>query len=172
MTPRSLALDGDTHLLVLTGAGVSAESGIPTFREAGGLWEQHSLEDVATPEGFARDPRLVWRFYSERRAAARICTPNPGHHALAEAERRLGDRFLLVTQNIDGLHLAAGSERVIEIHGQLYRTRCAHCNLEPFEDFETIAGKLAHGDFTAQDSSRQASFSTTPTRFTSCFPRR
>jgi NAD-dependent deacetylase len=133
---RDLELDEGSHVLVLTGAGVSAESGIPTFRDAGGLWEQHCLEDVATPEGFARDPRLVWRFYSERRAAGRRCQPNPGHRALAELERRLGDRFLLVTQNIDGLHRRAGSERLVEIHGQLYRTRCAHCDREPFDDLE------------------------------------
>lgn len=136
MSPEPLALDGDAHLLVLTGAGVSAESGVPTFRDAGGLWERHSLDDVATPEGFARDPRLAWRFYSERRADGRGCAPNPGHRALAEVERRLGDRFLLVTQNIDGLHRRAGSERLIEIHGQLFRTRCCHCDREPFEDLE------------------------------------
>jgi NAD-dependent deacetylase len=132
----SIPVVADTSVLVLTGAGVSAESGIPTFRDSGGLWEQHSMEQVATPEGFREDPRLVWRFYSERRAKGRACRPNPGHLALAALERRLGDRFLLVTQNIDGLHRQAGSERVIELHGQLYQTRCAHCDREPFDDLE------------------------------------
>jgi NAD-dependent deacetylase len=130
----TLAIDDDTRLLVLTGAGVSAESGVPTFRDANGLWENHAIEDVATPEGFAADPALVWRFYSERRRKAGSVQPNPGHTALAEAEERMGDRFLLVTQNIDGLHQRAGSRRVVEIHGSLFRTRCFDCAREPFED--------------------------------------
>ncbi|WP_434390043.1 NAD-dependent deacylase [Melittangium boletus] len=129
-----LHLDDNTRLLVLTGAGVSAESGIRTFRGADGLWEDQPVEKVATPEGFAADPRLVWRFYSERRAAAGACEPNAGHRALAEWERRLGERFLLATQNIDGLHQRAGSQRVVELHGSLFRTRCAHCTRKPFED--------------------------------------
>src|SRR5687767_4851435 len=103
-----IALDPDTWVLVLTGAGVSAESGVPTFRGANGLWENHPVERVASPEGFRRDPALVWRFYSERRAAARNIAPNPGHDALAALERHLGDRFLLATQNVDGLHARAG----------------------------------------------------------------
>jgi NAD-dependent deacetylase len=131
-----LAIDGDTRLLVLTGAGVSAESGVPTFRDANGLWENHSIEEVATPEGFEADPELVWRFYSERRRKAKTVAPNPGHDALAEAERRMGERFLLVTQNIDGLHQRAGSRRVIEIHGSLFRTRCFDCGLPEFDDSE------------------------------------
>ena len=130
----TLAIDDATRLLVLTGAGVSAESGVPTFRDANGLWENHRVEDVATPQGFAADPALVWRFYSERRRKARGVLPNPGHVALAEAEERMGDRFLLVTQNIDGLHQRAGSRRVIEIHGSLFRTRCFDCAREPFAD--------------------------------------
>ena len=116
-----LTLDPSTHLLVLTGAGISAESGVPTFRDAGGLWEGHDVTDVASPEGFVRDPLLVWKFYSERRANMTGIVPNAGHRALVDVERTLGDRFLLVTQNIDGLHMAAGSERVIEIHGTLMR---------------------------------------------------
>lgn len=103
MHPR-IGLDDDTWLLVLTGAGVSAESGIPTFRATGGLWLSHRVEDVASPDGFQRDPALVWRFYSERRAGAAKCAPNPGHGALAAVEERLGARFLLATQNVDGLH--------------------------------------------------------------------
>jgi NAD-dependent deacetylase len=130
----TLVIDDSTRLLVLTGAGVSAESGVPTFRDANGLWESHRIEDVATPDGFEADPRLVWRFYSERRRKAKTVGPNPGHAALAEAEQRLGDRFLLVTQNIDGLHQRAGSRRVVEIHGSLWRTRCFDCEREPFAD--------------------------------------
>src|SRR5579864_7777210 len=102
---------------VLTGAGISAESGLATFRGAVGLWEGQRVEDVATPRAFQRDPVLVWRFYNLRRANLAIVKPNPGHHALVELERRLGDNFTLVTQNVDGLHQAAGSRNVLEIHG-------------------------------------------------------
>jgi len=129
-----LRIDDGTKLLVLTGAGVSAESGVPTFRDANGLWENHPIEKVATPEGFQQDPRLVWRFYSERRRKARDVRPNPGHDALASAEAKMGDRFLLVTQNVDGLHRRAGNIRLIEIHGNLFLTRCARCWREPFPD--------------------------------------
>ena len=135
-----LRIDDDTRLLVLTGAGVSAESGVPTFRDANGLWENHPIEKVATPEGFQQDPRLVWRFYSERRRKARDVRPNPGHAALAAAEAKMGDRFLLVTQNVDGLHRRAGSIRLIEIHGNLFLTRCARCRREPFPDESEYLG--------------------------------
>lgn len=131
---ETLCLDDNTRLLVLTGAGISAESGIPTFRGMGGLWENHPVERVASPEGFEADPALVWRFYSERRAGAAPCKPNPGHLALAEWERKLGDRFLLATQNIDGLHQQAGNTRMVELHGSLFSTRCHHCERPPFED--------------------------------------
>jgi NAD-dependent deacetylase len=134
MPPARVRLDDDTWLLVLTGAGVSAESGVPTFRSGGGLWEQHPVEQVATPEGFAADPELVWRFYSARRVQARTCEPNPGHRALAALEERLGERLLLVTQNVDGLHRRAGSRRLIEIHGSLFLTRCSGCDRAPFDD--------------------------------------
>jgi len=127
-------IDDRTSVLVLTGAGVSAESGIPTFRGAGGLWESHSFTDLASPEGFDADPALVWRFYSSRREGAKGCRPNPGHLALVELERRLGDRFLLATQNVDGLHRDAGSERLVEIHGNLFTSRCSSCSRPPFED--------------------------------------
>lgn len=130
-------IDDRTWVLVLTGSGVSAESGIPTFRGAGGLWENHPFERLASPEGFRADPALVWRFYSERRRGAASRQPNPGHSALAELERRLGDRFLLVTQNVDGLHARAGSQRVVEIHGNLFRTKCSVCDRKPFEDHRT-----------------------------------
>jgi NAD-dependent deacetylase len=117
------------RVAVLTGAGVSAESGLATFRGAGGLWEGHPVEDVATPEAFRRNPELVWRFYNARRAALRTARPNPGHLALADLERRWGERFALVTQNVDGLHQAAGSRRVLELHGGLARVRCTGCKV-------------------------------------------
>lgn len=132
-----LDIDSRTHVLVLTGAGVSAESGVPTFRGAGGLWENHAVEEVASPQGFVRDPALVWRFYSQRRAGAKDVAPNPGHHALAALESRLGDRFLLATQNVDGLHRKAGSQRIVEMHGNLFTSRCTRCDRLPFPD-ETI----------------------------------
>jgi NAD-dependent deacetylase len=112
-------------VFVLTGAGISAESGIPTFRDASGLWESHAIEDVASPEGFARDPWLVWRFYSQRRAGAAPCVPNTAHRALATAEVRLGERLLVFTQNVDHLHEAAGSTRLVHVHGELWKTRCS-----------------------------------------------
>ena len=140
---QPLALHPDTHVLVLTGAGCSAESGVPTFRDAGGLWEGHPVQAVATPEGFWRDPLLVWRFYSERRAALVGIEPNPAHAALATLERRLGDRFLLATQNIDGLHQAAGSERVVELHGALMRSRCSVCDRPAFEDRQAYRAGVA-----------------------------
>ena len=113
---------------VLTGAGVSAESGVPTFRASDGLWEGHRIEDVASPEGFERDPALVWNFYNARRANVATVQPNPGHYALAKLEARWGEGFTLATQNVDGLHRAAGSRNVLEVHGSLYRTRCLGCD--------------------------------------------
>lgn len=129
-----IPIDSSTYVLVLTGAGISAESGVPTFRDAGGLWEGHDVTAVASPEGFARDPLLVWKFYSQRRAAMEGIKPNAAHAALVDLERRLGDRFLLATQNVDGLHMAAGSERVVEMHGGLMRSRCTKCDRPPFAD--------------------------------------
>lgn len=112
------------HVAVLTGAGVSAESGIPTFRDAlSGLWASYDPEELATPQAFLRQPELVWDWYAERRAAITACAPNPAHHALAEIERRV-PRFTLVTQNIDGLHAAAGSATVVELHGNIRRVKC------------------------------------------------
>ena len=127
------------RIAVLTGAGVSAESGVPTFRDAGGLWEGYAIEDVATPAAFARDPRLVWRFNNLRRDNLRSVRPNAGHFALAELENRC-DHFALVTQNVDGLHRQAGSRTIHELHGNLTRTRCTGCEriedrgLEPLDD--------------------------------------
>lgn len=114
------------RVVVLTGAGISAESGIKTFRAADGLWEEHRVEDVATPEGFARDPALVQAFYNARRRQLQQpeIAPNAAHLALAQLEAALGDRFLLVTQNIDNLHERAGSRRVIHMHGELLKVRC------------------------------------------------
>ncbi len=129
-----LVLTAESRVLVLTGAGVSAESGIPTFRGINGLWENHPVEEVASPEGFRKDPALVWRFYSERRAKAGLCHPNPGHHAISALEERLGDRFLLATQNVDGLHRRAGTKRLVELHGHLFTSRCDTCDREPFAD--------------------------------------
>ncbi len=123
-------------VFVLTGAGISAESGIATFRDANGLWENHRVEDVASPEGFAADPRVVWRFYGERRAQALTVAPNPAHRALAALEARLGDGLFLCTQNVDGLHEAGGSHQVVHMHGELFKTRCAdpECERPPFAD--------------------------------------
>lgn len=123
------ALKTARRVAVLTGAGVSAESGVPTFRASDGLWEGHHIEDVATPEGFNRDPALVWKFYNDRRANVAKVKPNPGHYALAAMEKRWQDNFALVTQNVDGLHQAAGNIRVYEVHGSLYRTRCTGCHV-------------------------------------------
>ncbi len=116
------------RIVVLTGAGVSAESGLSTFRGGGGLWDNHRVEDVATPEAFARDPDLVQRFYNERRAKAREVQPNAAHTALAQLARADGVHLTLVTQNVDGLHEAAGSPRVIHMHGALDGALCAACD--------------------------------------------
>ncbi len=118
------ALAAARHVAVLTGAGVSAESGVPTFRGPdGGLWGRYRLEDLATVDGFLRNPRLVWEWYAERRAQCRLVEPNPGHHALVAMEQRL-PALTLLTQNIDNLHQRAGSRRVVELHGNLERVKC------------------------------------------------
>ena len=112
------------NIVILTGAGVSAESGIDTFRSAGGLWEQHRVEDVATPEGFARDPDLVLRFYDMRREAIQTKEPNPAHNALARLDREFGGELLIVTQNVDDLHERAGATRVLHMHGEHLNAWC------------------------------------------------
>lgn len=114
-------------IVILTGAGISAESGVPTFRDSNGLWENHPIEDVATPEGFARNPALVHRFYNLRRAALSTVKPNPAHEALARLQREHPGRVTLVTQNVDDLHERGGSTDVIHMHGELLKARCAHC---------------------------------------------
>jgi NAD-dependent deacetylase len=116
----------EAPVVVLTGAGISAESGVPTFRGEGGLWKEYRAQDLATPEAFARDPELIWRFYAWRRQLVGGCRPNRGHMILAEIERQL-QPFTLVTQNIDGLHQRAGSKNVIELHGSLWGLRCTQC---------------------------------------------
>ncbi len=117
------------RVFVLTGAGVSAESGLPTFRGADGLWRGHRVEEVATPAAFHANPELVWQFYSERRKRAATVAPNVAHRALAELERTLDERFFLCTQNVDSLHEQAGSQRIIHMHGRLMQTRCSRANL-------------------------------------------
>jgi NAD-dependent deacetylase len=117
------------NILILTGAGVSAESGIDTFRSAGGLWEQHKVEDVATPEGFARDPDLVLRFYDMRRAAIQKAEPNAAHVALARLDAAWGGELTIVTQNVDDLHERAGAVRLIHMHGEHLNALCAACGV-------------------------------------------
>jgi NAD-dependent deacetylase len=118
---------------VLTGAGISAESGIPTFRGAGGLWRDYAAEDLATPEAFARNPRLVWEWYDWRRGIIHRAQPNPGHLALAALEQQAAGRgtkkkiFTLITQNVDGLHERAGSRSVLKLHGDIWLVRCTGC---------------------------------------------
>lgn len=122
-------LAGAGAVAVLTGAGVSAESGVPTFRDPGGLWRGRRPEELATPEAFRRDPVEVWAFYRWRVESLRGVVPNAGHHALARLEAGL-DRFWLLTQNVDGLHRAAGSRRVEELHGSIRTARCTRCRGE------------------------------------------
>jgi NAD-dependent deacetylase len=121
------------RIVILTGAGISAESGIRTFRGSDGLWEGHRIEDVASPEGFMRDPDTVYRFYNQRRRqlVSPEIQPNPAHAALALLEEKLGDDFLLVTQNIDDLHWRAGNRRVLPMHGELRKARCVLCREVP-----------------------------------------
>ena len=115
------------NIVILTGAGISAESGIDTFRTVDGLWERHRIEDVATPEGFARDPDLVHRFYDMRRAAIVTKQPNPAHEALARLDRSWPGFLMIVTQNIDDLHERAAAERVFHMHGEALSALCAAC---------------------------------------------
>jgi len=115
-----------TRVVILTGAGISAESGIRTFRASDGLWEEHRIEEVATPEGWEANPQLVWSFYQQRRRQLLEVEPNSGHKALFELEKYL-DNFLLVTQNVDNLHERAGSQNLIHMHGELEKLRCQEC---------------------------------------------
>lgn len=117
-------LDDDSRLFVLTGAGISAESGIKTFRDAGGLWEGHAIEEVATPEGFAENPSLVIDFYNQRRKQLKEVEPNLAHIKLAELMKKMGERMLIVTQNVDDLHERGGAKNVIHMHGELKKLKC------------------------------------------------
>lgn len=126
------------RLFVLTGAGISAESGLATFRGSGGLWNGYRVEEVATPEAWNANPLLVWQFYSMRREDATKAAPNAAHVALAEIEQKMGGRFYLCTQNVDDLHERAGSRRVHHMHGSLFQSRCVRCEA-PFEDRRTYA---------------------------------
>lgn len=114
-------------VVVLTGAGVSAESGIPTFRGKDGLWKNYRAEELATPYAFNNNPQLVWEFYEWRREIIRKASPNPAHYAIAELERVV-KKFLLITQNVDNLHRLAGSQNIIELHGNIFRNRCSDCS--------------------------------------------
>jgi NAD-dependent deacetylase len=133
---QPIALTPHDRIFVLTGAGISAESGIPTFRGVNGLWEKYRIEELATPHAFDRDPALVWRFYSWRRNVAKPCQPNTAHLALADLEKKLADRFFICTQNVDSLHEQAGAARVVHMHGKLFESRCERpsCRHGPFED--------------------------------------
>jgi NAD-dependent deacetylase len=119
------------NIVILTGAGVSAESGIDTFRDGGGLWEQHRVEDVATPEAFARDPDLVLRFYDMRREAIQTKQPNAAHRALAKLDAEWEGDLLIVTQNVDDLHERAGAKRVLHMHGEHLNAWCMACDERP-----------------------------------------
>lgn len=130
-----------TRVSVLTGAGISAESGVPTYRGAGGIWSGFSAEDLASPGGFRRDPVKVWDWHNQRRMNLKVIKPNPGHRALAELERQVtarGGSFCLATQNIDGLHQAAGSRNVLELHGTILAIKCSVCNQRRHIGFEPI----------------------------------
>jgi len=127
----------DDKVVVLTGAGISAESGLKTFRDNDGLWENHNVEDVATPEGFRRNSKMVWRFYKERYYQSLKAKPNPGHYAIERLEEFLGDNFILITQNVDGLHSLAGDKRVWEMHGSLQSCFCTKCGTNyPIKDID------------------------------------
>ena len=131
----TISIAPEDRVFVLTGAGISAESGLPTFRASDGLWAGHRIEDVCTPDAWERNPGLVWEFYSGRRADGAKAEPNPAHFALAELEARLGERFFLCTQNVDDLHERAGSVRLVHMHGELAKSRCENeCGRKPVED--------------------------------------
>lgn len=139
----NIAIAPDDRVFVLTGAGISAESGLPTFRAEDGLWAGYRVEDVCTPDAWLRNPAEVWAFYSARRAAGLKAVPNSAHFALAELEGRLGDRYFLCTQNVDNLHERAGSVRLVHMHGELAKSRCEReCGRAPIED-RTVYRNLA-----------------------------
>ena len=120
------------RITVITGAGISAESGVPTFRGKDGLWKNFRAEELATPEAFQSNPKLVWEWYNWRRELISKCEPNPAHHFLVKLEEKFKDNFLLITQNVDGLHRKAGNKRIIEIHGCIWRVRCINCGKKEY----------------------------------------
>ena len=131
----TISIASSDRMFVLTGAGISAESGLPTFRASDGLWAGYRIEDVCTPDAWRRNPAGVWAFYSARREAGLKAQPNRAHLALAELEAQLGDRFFLCTQNVDDLHERAGSVRLVHMHGELAKSRCEReCGRPPVED--------------------------------------
>src|ERR1700741_2541970 len=134
MKPMMQPLTSRDRVFVLTGAGISAESGLPTFRGADGLWCGRNVQDVATPQAFRANPEMVWQFYSERRKRHATVTANAAHFALAELERHIGERLFLCTQNVDSLHEQAGSKRILHMHGRIMQSRCSRegCRSKPF----------------------------------------
>ncbi len=137
------AIRSSSRVAALTGAGVSQESGLRTFRDAQtGIWTQHRPEDLASPEAFRRNPQLVWDWYAWRREAIKGVRPNTGHYALVEMEKRLPE-FTLITQNVDGLHRLAGSRRVLELHGNILRVRCSECGTYA-EEWQEEAEQVPH----------------------------
>jgi len=120
-------LDRSQSLTILTGAGVSADSGVPTFRGNDGLWKSLRAEELATPDAFERDPELVWEWYNMRREKLATISPNPAHYAIADMEKKVKD-FTLITQNVDGLHEKSGSINILELHGNIWKVRCTECD--------------------------------------------
>ncbi len=143
-TTTRLTLGPQDRVFVLTGAGISAESGLATFRGSDGLWEGERVEDVASPRGWKKDSERVWRFYSLRRQAALAAQPNAAHIALGELEQRLGDRFFLCTQNVDDLHERAGSANLVHMHGELFQSCCDRCTSKSFRDTQLYPAKADH----------------------------
>ncbi|HVJ06339.1 MAG TPA: NAD-dependent deacylase [Candidatus Saccharimonadales bacterium] len=144
MHTKRITIHHNDHVFVLTGAGVSAESGLATFRGSDGLWEGERVEDVASPHGWKRDPERVWRFYSLRRKAAAKAEPNPAHEVLAKLERELGKRFFLCTQNVDNLHERAGSRNLVHMHGELFESCCDSCTRESYPDAKLYESEAEH----------------------------
>ena len=136
----TVTINPTDHVFVLTGAGISAESGLPTFRASDGLWAGYNVEEICTPEALERNPSLVWEFYSKRRADCEKAEPNPAHIALAELEAKIPGRFFLCTQNVDDLHERAGSQNLVHMHGELAKSRCGdECGEPPVEDHHVYA---------------------------------
>jgi NAD-dependent deacetylase len=140
ITIMSIVIAPTDRVFVLTGAGISAESGLPTFRASDGLWAGYNVEEICTPEALERNPSLVWEFYSKRRADCAKAEPNPAHIALAELEAKIPNRFFLCTQNVDDLHERAGSLNLVHMHGELAKSRCGdECGEPPVEDHHAYA---------------------------------